>query len=346
LQPLRALLWPLRFTVLLLLLLMAPLYAWTASAGLTGIVLACMLTSITCKYGFVLLDHAANGEREPPTLAVEMLAPTDQRAAIPLLGIGAALLLWHGVGGSAGRLLAIALLALLPASMGLVAINGWRLQAFSPWSLLRSIVALGPYYLLVLAYVAVATLLGGSALGGGGARVPLYALALYLVWSAFALIGMVFHERRFELGYEPSHSPERRAARAARERELLRKRFIDELYIAARLRKHLAGRALLAARLAQVPQEWLPEECTALFEAATAWQLPRVLAWLAEDLLAGLLAHGQPDAALALVTRLLHFQADFRFEAAATRETLLQLALQSGRKQLASQLTLPLPAST
>jgi GNAT superfamily N-acetyltransferase len=337
-QLLRALLWPLHFTVLVLLAIMAPLYAYAVNGGLLGIVLACMLTSIACKYGFVLLDHAANGEREPPTLDLDMLAPTDQRAAIPLVGAALALWSWTSLGGVAGKSIAVLLLALLPAIMGLVAVDGWRLQAFLPIPVLRAIAALGAQYLLLMAWLAAVALLAGLALGGGLAGVALYALALLVLWSAFALTGMVFYERRFELGFEPSHSPERRAARAERSRALERGRFIDDLYVAARMRKQGAGRALLAARLARVPQELLVEECTALFAAAEAWQLPRVLAWTAEALLTTLLANGQPEAALALVTRLLHGQPQFRFEVAGPRETLQQLALQSGLKELAARL--------
>lgn len=318
---------------------MAPLYAWADSGGLLGIALAFLLTSIACKYGFVLLDRAANGEREPPALDLDMLTPTDQRAAIPMLGTALAAWSWMGWGGLAGKALAIALLALLPAIMGLVAVDGWRIEAFLPRPLLRAITALGAHYLLLLLWLGAVALLAALAVGDGIRGVWLYALALYLLWGAFALVGMAFYERRFELGYEPGHSPERQAQRAAQERARVRGRFIDELYVAARMRKHGAGRALLASRLARVPQDCLVEECESLYAAAQGWQLPQVLAWVAEALLATLLAHGHPEAALALVTRLLHAQPAFRFEAAGPRETLLQLALQSGRKELAAKLT-------
>ena len=67
-KALRALLWPLHLTALVLLAVLALLLSFAASNGLFGIVLFCLTAIIACKYGFVLLDHAANGEREPPTL--------------------------------------------------------------------------------------------------------------------------------------------------------------------------------------------------------------------------------------------------------------------------------------
>lgn len=327
--------------MLVLLAVMALLYAWAAHAGLLGLVLAGLLTLIACRYGGLLLEHAANGEPAPPTLELDMLAPTDPRVLIPLAGAGCAAWFWLGLAGPAGKALALLLLAALPLTMGLVAIDGWRARAFLPWPLLRTGIALGPHYLLLLGAIAGIALLAGRAVAGGTGGLLSAALALYLLWAACALIGRVFYERRFELGYEPAYSPEREAERAARERSLARGHFIDELYVAARMRKPVEGRALLAARLACVPQEFLVEECTALYSAAAGWQLPRALGWVAEVLLTTLLAHGQPEAALALATRLLHEQPQFRFELAGQRETLQQLALQSGRKELAARLALP-----
>lgn len=337
-SPLRALLWPLHLTALVLLAVLALLLSFAASNGLFGIVLFVLAAIVACKYGFVLLDHAANGGREPPTLSIEMLQPGDPRPFVPLALAGLALWAWAGIGGFAGGLIALLLCALLPASMGLLAVDSRRLQALLPSQLLGFALNLGPQYLLLLGYCLAAALLAAFALAGGAGGTLLAALALYLLWAACALIGMAAHERRFELGFEPMHSPEREAGRAARERAVLRGRFIDDLYVAVRMRKQGEGQALLSARLARVPQQHLIEECDALLAAAEGWQLPRALAGVAETLLTALLAHGQPEAALALVTRLLHQQPQFRFATAGPRETLLQLALQAGRKELAAKL--------
>jgi hypothetical protein len=337
-QALRALLWPLHLTALVLLVVLALLLSFAASNGLFGIVLFILVAIVACKYGFVLLDHAANGEREPPTLSIEMLQPGDPRPFVPLALAGLALWAWAGLGGFAGGFVALVICALLPASLGLLAVDSRRLHALLPTQLLRFAIGLGPWYLVLLGYCAVAVLLAALAFIGGAGSTLLAALALYLLWAACALVGMAAHVRRFELGFEPVHSPEREADRAARERAVQRGRFIDDLYVAMRLRKQGEGRALLSARLARVPQQWLVEECDALMAAAEGWQLPRALAWIAETLLTALLAHGQPEASLALVTRLLHGQPQFRFETAGPRETLQQLALQSGRKELAAKL--------
>jgi hypothetical protein len=337
-QALRALLWPLHLTALVLLVVLALLLSFAASNGLFGIVLFCLVTIIACKYGFVLLDHAANGDREPPSLSIEMLQPGDLRPLLALALPGLALWAWAGLGGFSGSAIALLLCALLPASLGLLAVDSRRAHALLPTQLLRFAIGLGPQYLLVLAYIGAAALLAGLGVAGHVGGVLLWALALYLLWSGCTLIGMACYQRRFEIGHEPVHSPERDAERAARERAVLRGRFIDDLYVAVRLRKQGEGRALLAARLGRVPQEHLVEECDALLAAAEGWQLPRVLAWVAETLLTTLLSHGQPEASLALATRLLHLQPQFRFDTAGPRETLQQLALQSGRKELAAKL--------
>jgi hypothetical protein len=51
----------------------------TTYAGLAGIVLAPLLLMWLFNYSYVLLEHIANGAREPPVLAIEMLNPSSGR---------------------------------------------------------------------------------------------------------------------------------------------------------------------------------------------------------------------------------------------------------------------------
>ena len=62
----------------------------TTYAGLAGIVLAPLLLMWLFNYSYVLLEHIANGAREPPVLAIEMLNPLNEQR--PLLQLAIVLL--------------------------------------------------------------------------------------------------------------------------------------------------------------------------------------------------------------------------------------------------------------
>src|ERR1700722_711192 len=93
------------------------------SVGLAGIVLALLLLIWLFNYASVLREHIANGAREPPVLAVEMLNPVNEQRpllqlAIVLLVYGALRLLAHYLGNAIALAIQGLALIALPASIG------------------------------------------------------------------------------------------------------------------------------------------------------------------------------------------------------------------------------------
>ncbi|MFM2289668.1 MAG: hypothetical protein RL684_2811 [Pseudomonadota bacterium] len=344
-HPLRSLLWPLRFTALLLIVLVAPLLAMAASGGWIGLPALYLLSAMCCRYADQLLGQALQGDTEPVPLSLETLNPFNLR---PLLAMGwlvaVGLIVLFGQ-GTASLLLALALLGLLPAALAIVHLEGWRLSVINPFAWLKLIIAMGPWYLLLAALGFVGLVLLAMASRAGLPLTLQIAWALYLLFGLLALTGAICHRRRFELGYEPMASPERDAARAAQDRERERATFIDPLYLRVRNNKRGEAQAILDARLRDLDPQWLDEEADALFAAAIGWQLPRVLPWLGETLVERQLRAGHVHGALESATRLLHADAAWRPPAGELRDTLVQLASEAGRVDLAHRLQADLPAA-
>jgi hypothetical protein len=208
--------------------------------GLTGLVLALLLLLWLLNYAYVLLEHIANGAREPPVLAVEMLNPLNEHR--PLLQLAIMLLLYGVLQLLAWYLspvLAITLGVLaasaLPASIGALGAGNSFLQAVNPLALWQIARALGPAYAGILAVV----LLESVGLWQLHARslVPRWLLipvAQFALLSVYTLIGGALYERREALGHEPIDTPERRAAIVQQRLDRERDRFMDTIYGEAR----------------------------------------------------------------------------------------------------------------
>jgi hypothetical protein len=237
---LRYLLLPVRPTVLVLIAVLTVGFLLAPYGGLMGGVLALLLLLWLFNYGYVLLEHVANGAREPPVLAIEMLNPVNEhrpllQLAIMLLVYGVLqLLAWHV---SAALAIALGVLAAsaLPASIGALGVGTSVLQAINPLALWQIARSLGLAYAGILALM----LLEAPALWLLDARslLPrwlLIPLAQFAWLSVYALIGGALYERREVLGHEAIDTPERRAARARLVRERERERFMDTLYGEAR----------------------------------------------------------------------------------------------------------------
>ncbi|MFO1401329.1 MAG: hypothetical protein U1F30_08985 [Steroidobacteraceae bacterium] len=239
---LRALAWPFAPTVLMLTVLAAlPLALLEGSLfGLPGMVI---LASLVSKYAYVLLESAANGLAEPPPLSVDMASPFEQRPLIQLaLGIAVAVLLaW--LPRPAGAIVGVAAALLLPASIGVLGASGTASDAANPVVLLRTMVGLGPLYLLILAATALATFIVGWAWTAPLWGIARWAIGIACLYSLFTLIGSAFHARRLELGFEPIHSPERSAARVTLEHGRNLDRFLEEVYGGVRLHNYARRRA-------------------------------------------------------------------------------------------------------
>src|SRR5688572_27843888 len=209
----RVLLVPFHPTILMLVGIFSVLLALCLSAGYFGLYVALLLQIWVLKYCYVLIEHLADGASEPPVMDSDMLSPFETRPWIQsaLLFYGAWLCWW--IGGTPGVLLGIVLLAVFPATVAILGFGERPWQAVNPLMWYRVIRGLGPFYALLLmslvVFAGVAALL---------VRLNLWtiletAIALWCEVAFFCLVGASLFQRRTQLGYEPSRSPERAAAR-------------------------------------------------------------------------------------------------------------------------------------
>jgi hypothetical protein len=208
--------------------------------GLIGIPLALMLLLWLFNYAYVLLEQVANGAREPPVLAVEMLNPLNEQRpllqlAIVLLVYSALWLLAHDLSGALAIALGVLAFIALPASIGALGVGTSFLQAINPMALWHIVQSLRMAYVgivvLVLTYGVGLSLLASRAL------LPswlLIVLAQFAWLSVFALIGGALYEQRHVLGHDAIDTPERCAAREQRLQDRQRARFMDTIYGEAR----------------------------------------------------------------------------------------------------------------
>jgi hypothetical protein len=301
---LRSLVLPLFPASLIFVLISALLASFVVSmrdVGILRVVPLFFLLSWLFKYAYNLLEHVANGNPEPPVLSVEMLGPFEQRPLTQLVLCALAYALVRWVGGVTGVVIAIAGLAVLPASMAVLGVNRRAIDAIDPEAIGQVIRGLGNRYLLVFAVSTVyAVVVALASLAPLWSPVR-YALAELALLSVFSLIGGVLYERRLAVGFEPANSPERRAERLERADLRQRDALLDEVYKVVRARSSQRAIAPL--------QQWLSARSTEQIEADVREIGARALAWdsdagriaVAQCLIAQLLQRGKTSLALELL---------------------------------------------
>src|SRR5688572_11231963 len=236
---LRVLLVPFQTTSLILIGVFALLFTLLAQAGIYGLIISVLVQGWVLKYCYVLVERLADGATEPPVMDSDMLSPTEVRPWIQLALVVMGVLACSSLSGNAQIVLAVTLLALLPATIAVLGIGEPFFQAVNPLMLFRLIRGLGPYYLLILAsilvYAAFLTLL--SRLHPW--NLIWNAAILVCELSFFGLIGGCMYLRREQLGIEASRSPERTAAREEAERVKVRAKMIDDVFQQVRIGKHV-----------------------------------------------------------------------------------------------------------
>jgi hypothetical protein len=237
---LRYLLLPLHFTVLIFIAVVSLGLALARYAGLFGLPLAIMFLAWVVNYAFVLLEAIANGAREPPVFAIEMVNPfNESRAVIQLcllLLIGSIVSLL-AVLVAVPLAIALALVAFiaLPASTGALAVGTSIWQCVHPGAVWHIVRTMGVGYVAIVAVVIGYGLIW-MALERSGILFgwPLAILTVFAWLSIFALIGGSLFEHRELLGHEAMDSPERRATRVQYETDRQRARFLDRVHFEAR----------------------------------------------------------------------------------------------------------------
>lgn len=264
-------------------------FALALQAGLIGLPLFLILSSWSAKYAFILLESTAHG-LPPPVLSIEMVNPFDERRPLgALLVVATVVGLLGAVRSTVGEAPAVALaavaIALAPASLAVLAIEGDPFRALHPGACATVARRLGGAY-PALAVAAGSAVLGATALAR--ANVPTAAtlgasLLLLFAWST--ALGGALHDRRDELGLDAVVAPERTAVRdrAVEQREFDRE--VDEIYGLVRARRIDAAWGATERWLARNrdPQSWW-----ALLERAEQWEDARIAARLRRELLARL----------------------------------------------------------
>jgi hypothetical protein len=295
------------------------------------------------KYCYVLIEHLADGASEPPVMDTDMLSPFETRPWIQGTLLFGGAWICYRIGGNAGVALGALLLTVLPATVAILGFGEPAWQAVNPLTWYRVIRGMGPYYLLLLgalfALVGVFNLLN---------HVTLWLLLenAILVWCGvafFSLVGVCLYLRRKQLGFEPSRSPERTAARAETERLKLRARMVDDVFQLVRIGKHVDATAPLAKWLHDTDAEHMSKDAHHVAQQALRWEMPAALNPIGSTLIRHLMRFGRPDAALS-VFEILRTQApNFTMDSAPDLRTLAEYAESTGREGLAQSMRLETP---
>lgn len=298
-----------------------------------------MLVWLT-NYALRLLDDAANGVREASVASAEMFADpfADSRCWVhPGLALGLAVLHLSQPQWPLTPTLVIAAL-FFPASIAACVMSGRARDALSPLAIANALRGIGFWYLPLALFTALCVtlaVLAARALPTGPVLVFITELLLLL---AYAGIGGAVYMRRFELGFAPRVSPERKAEREQHQQALERQQFIDGIYKDLRVRETSRAIAACAARLKRAPATGLAGEVQALLAAGHQWNEPREFPRLLRGLLPTLVELKQPALALGAADAALATNVDFAPPDESTTLAMAEYALLTGRRRGATRM--------
>lgn len=359
----RALLVPLDPTLLLAILYFAVALSIGENAGVAGILLQLVTSSLAFCYGLALLDHVREGRKRPLVLSIDVLQTYGGRAAatFALVVAGSYIVYRLGASGHAGLAGGVRFAALLlsPAMLGVMSTTGRWHEALNPLTLADTVVRMrGGYAALVVllgvlwavpllsfrrtffsfeAMLRLETLLPTGLFRTTGWRGVLFALLVQVVvmyaWLATAaMIGRAFFEWRRELGIRAADGPERDEERAALELARERDAIMDRLY------NERFGNAAASVRRMIAEAERPVDECRWLYARAAEMQDPGLASFIAQLLLPMLLARRATGEALKVTRERLRAAPDFRPRTSAELAQLVELAYAAGDRATARRL--------
>jgi hypothetical protein len=340
---LRVLLVPFNPACLILVAIVSVLLAFFGSVGMYGMLGTLILQVWVFKYCYVLIEDLADGKPEPQVLSTDMLSPLEIRPWVQLFIVAAAFWLCWFIGGRAGLTLGVFLLALFPASVGILGFGERPWQAVNPLALFRVIRGLGPHYLVLLAAMLVYAGISWAVASVSPLSVIRHAVNLFLEISFFALIGGALYMRRRQLGYEPTNSPERREAREENERTKLRAKMVDEIFQQVRLGKNVDATRPLAGWLRDLDGEYASRDALFVAEQSVRWDYIAALNPIGSTLIRHLLRAGRPDSALSVFQILRGRAPAFTMDSADDLRTLADYADSKGYDELATSMRMETP---
>ena len=312
-------------------------------AGLIGLIGLLFLQFWIFNYCFTLIERVADGNFDPPVLDNAMLSLFEARPWIQVALIaGGGYLCWR-VGGTGGAFLGILLVLWIPLSIAILGFGQRARETLNPLTLFRFVRGLGPHYFVMLGAMIGGVLLVVAVIWWGVA--PFIGVALIVLYQiAFsALLGGVMYERRQQIGYAPSRSPERTEAREEAEREGKRAKMLDVVFANVRIGKHVDATAPLADWLRDSDAAQATRDAFHVAEKAISWGNPAALNPIGSTLIRHLLRFGRPDSALAVFERLRGSSPGFTMDSAPDLRTLAEYAESTGRDELAASMRLETP---
>ena len=336
---------PLRMAPLLLIGTFSVLLMVALRAGFLGIPLGLILLSWFSKYSFVLMDHVAEGAVEPPVMSAEMVNPLSEQRPVILLMMVIGLYFaanWasHWIGDHGSLVLLFAAGATLPAIVAVQGATNTVVQSLNPRRVFGLILRLRGDYLVILGFIALVWLSArfvlDSAIGDALPLVVQVALIMYAWLAMFVLIGGVLYERRFDIGLDDVHTPERVDTGDADDDapdERTRNKEIDRIYAEWRGGAHANAWNTVLGIVGKSSDPM--GELRWLYQRAAQWPDGRLADRLAREMLPRLLAQRSTGDALNLVRERLKKDAQFRPAGSADLLTLVQLARAAGDRATA-----------
>ena len=326
---------PFDLTSIILIVLMTAGYNFGLSAGFYGALVILLLSSWFFKYAYVLLDSVANGRKDTPVMAVEMLNPVDEQRPLAQLII-CVVFAWgaYKLGGVSGIVLVCAGLLYLPVSVAVLGASSRALDAVNPLALTRTIIGLGPYYFAIMGVTILYALLLFVLARADLPRVVQIAASLFLILSLFSGLGSAIFERRHTLGYEATDAPERLAERDERERSQQRARALDLAYGAARSGNVADASSTLLQWLRQHDASDMERDARFFFQQARQWQDEKAFVFVSRFLISRMLESGKTGTAVEIVDGVLQRAPQLKLGTSADTLKIAQLARAAGRRAL------------
>jgi hypothetical protein len=305
---------------------------------LIGLVMLCFTLIWLTRYAFRMIDDVANGARSSAVADIDMINVGDARCWVhPALAL--ALLLLHLTLPAlpvAPTLIVAALL--FPASIGASAMSGHSSDALNPLEVARTMWGMGLWYVLPVLTAAACASLGVVLTRSFGLGWLVFASLELLLLLTYACIGGVIFLRRVELGFAPRNSPERVQELEEQRRTARRQQMLDELF--RDLRGQHVPHAIASASqwLKDAQPHELASDLQAILAAGARWNEPRKFASLLRGLMPWLLQRRQPAIALAAADGGLAAHAGFAPADEESMATLVEYALQAGRRRTGARL--------
>ena len=334
---------PFQTAPLILVAIFSFLLAFGISGGLWGVFIVVVIGSWFFKYAFMLLDHVAEGKPEAPVLSPEAANPAGEKR--PLMYFVAAAIFYAGTAAlqkitgpnwtSALRLLGI---FMLPAVAGAHVVTGSFLHAINPVATATMIWRMGSGYVLVLCVAFACWIVGRFVVvDAGNLSLTLRLALLMLLWLAmFSVLGGVIYERRHDIGFEPTESPERRQERDDKERDRLRDKFIDTVFGEYRAGAYLNAWESIQRHIRSSADPLA--EYLWIYERIAGWPNARLANRVAQELLPLLLTAQRNGTALEIAKERVRADADFRPSSGDQLVRLVHLARDGGERSLARML--------